>query len=60
MSLYVAKGTGIYVHNKVKFGANVIIGHSSCIGYGDPEDGEIVIEDNVTIGAFCVIHFVHN
>jgi UDP-3-O-[3-hydroxymyristoyl] glucosamine N-acyltransferase len=50
-------GTGIFVHDNVKIGKGVKIGHCSCIGYGDPEDGEIVIEDNVTIGAFCIIHF---
>jgi len=54
---YVENGTGIYVHPNVKIGKNVKIGHCSCVGYGDPEDGEILIEDNVTIGAFCVIHF---
>ena len=57
MSHYKAFGTGIFVHDKVKIGKNVTIGHCSCIGFGDPEDGEIVIEDNVSIGAFCVIHF---
>jgi acetyltransferase-like isoleucine patch superfamily enzyme len=50
-------GTGIFVHDKVNIGKNVKIGHCSCIGYGDPADGEIIIEDNVTIGAYCVIHF---
>jgi len=57
MNLYEAIGTGIFIHEKVKIGENVKIGHCSCIGFGDPEDGEIIIEDNVTIGAFCVIHF---
>jgi bifunctional UDP-N-acetylglucosamine pyrophosphorylase/glucosamine-1-phosphate N-acetyltransferase len=57
MNLYEAIGTGIFVHEKVKIGENVKIGHCSCIGFGDPEDGEIIIEDNVTIGAFCIIHF---
>lgn len=57
MKPYEANGTGIYVHEKVRIGRNVKIGHFSCIGYGDPDDGEIVIEDNVTIGAYCVIHF---
>lgn len=50
-------GTGIYVHPSVKVGKNVTIGHCTCIGYGNPNDGDIVIGDNVTIGAFCVIHF---
>lgn len=57
MNLYEAIGTGIFVHEKVKIGENVKIGHCSCIGFGAPEDGEIIIEDNVTIGAFCIIHF---
>lgn len=57
MKPYVEIGTGIFVHDKVKIGKNVTIGHGSCIGFGDPEDGEIIIEDNVSIGAFCVIHF---
>lgn len=57
MKRYEENGTGIYVHEKVKIGKNVKIGHCSCIGYGDPDDGEIIIEDNVMIGAFCVIHF---
>jgi serine acetyltransferase len=57
MKNYEENGTGIYVHEKVKIGKNVKIGHCSFIGYGDPNDGEILIEDNVTIGAFCVIHF---
>jgi UDP-3-O-[3-hydroxymyristoyl] glucosamine N-acyltransferase len=57
MNHYKAFGTEIFVHDKVKIGKNVTIGHCSCIGFGDPEDGEIVIEDNVSIGAFCVIHF---
>jgi UDP-3-O-[3-hydroxymyristoyl] glucosamine N-acyltransferase len=35
----------------------VTIGHCSCIGYGDPANREIIIEDNVSIGAFCVINF---
>lgn len=57
MKNYEKTGTGIFVHEKVKIGKNVKIGHSSCIGYGDPEDGDIIIEDNVTIGAFCLIYF---
>lgn len=57
MKPYQELGTSIYVHENVKIGKNVKIGHSSCIGYGDPVDGEIIIEDNVSIGAFCVIHF---
>ncbi|MCL2650918.1 MAG: hypothetical protein FWD60_07845 [Candidatus Azobacteroides sp.] len=57
MNVYEAIGTGIFVHEKVKIGKNVKIGHCSCIGFGNPEDGEIIIEDSVTIGAFCVIHF---
>jgi serine acetyltransferase len=57
MNNYETIGTGIFVHDKVKIGKNVTIGHNSCIGFGDPEDGEIIIEDNVSIGAFCVIHF---
>lgn len=57
MKLYKEMGTGIFVHEKVKIGKNVTIGHCSCIGFGNPDDGEIIIEDNVTIGAFCVIHF---
>ncbi|WP_456438560.1 hypothetical protein [Psychroserpens sp.] len=50
-------GTGIFVHENVKIGKNVTIGHCSCIGFGNSDDGEIIIEDNVTIGAFCIIHF---
>ena len=57
MKHYKSIGTGIFVHESVKIGENVTIGHGSCIGFGDPEDGELIIEDNVTIGAFCVIHF---
>jgi UDP-3-O-[3-hydroxymyristoyl] glucosamine N-acyltransferase len=57
MKTYQDSGIGIYVHEKVRIGKNVKIGHCSCIGYGDPDDGEIIIGDNVTIGAFCVIHF---
>lgn len=57
MKKYEEIGTGIFVHEKVKIGKNVTIGHCSCIGFGDPDDGEIIIGDNVTIGAFCVIHF---
>lgn len=57
MSHYEKIGTGVFLHEKVKIGKNVSIGHCSCIGFGDPEDGEIIIEDNVSIGAFCVIHF---
>jgi UDP-3-O-[3-hydroxymyristoyl] glucosamine N-acyltransferase len=57
MKMYAQNGSGIYVHEKVKIGKNVKIGHCSCIGYGDPDDGVIIIEDNVTISAFCVIHF---
>lgn len=57
MKPYEKIGTGIYVHENVKIGKNVTIGHSSCVGFGDPEDGEIIIEDNVKIGAFCVVHF---
>ena len=54
---FIQDGTGIYVHENVVIGDNVRIGHSSCIGYGDPDDGKIIIEDGVIIGAFCVIHF---
>mgnify|MGYP000949200604 CR=1 FL=1 len=57
MKSYESLGVGIFVHEKAKIGKNVTIGHCSCIGFGDPEDGELIIEDNVTIGAFCVIHF---
>jgi serine acetyltransferase len=57
MKNYEELGTGIFVHNNVKIGKNVIIGHGSCIGYGDPKDGDLIIEDNVKIGAFCVVHF---
>lgn len=57
MKPYIEIGIGIFVHENVKIGKNVKIGHCSCIGYGNPEDGEIIIGDNVTIGAFCVIHF---
>ena len=57
MKPYEEIGTGIFVHEKVKVGKNVTIGHGSCIGFGDPDDGELIIEDNVTIGAFCIIHF---
>lgn len=57
VNTFTEMGTGIYVHPNVKIGKNVKIGHCTCIGYGDPALGEIVLEDNVTIGAFCVIHF---
>jgi len=57
MKPYEELGNGIFVHEEVKFGKGVKIGHGSCIGFGNPEDGEIVIEDNVTIGAYCIIHF---
>lgn len=57
MKNYEEIGNRIFVHEKVTIGKNVTIGHCSCIGFGDPEDGEIIIEDNVSIGAFCVIHF---
>lgn len=57
MKNYAENGTGIFVHDKVKVGKDVLIGHCSCIGYGDPADGEIIIGNNVKIGAFCVIHF---
>lgn len=57
MITYEPNGMGVFVHPVVRIGKNVKIGHCSCIGYGDPVDGEIIIEDNVTIGAFCVIHF---
>jgi serine acetyltransferase len=50
-------GEGIFVHPRVSIGKNVSIGHGSCIGYGNPSDGELVISNNVKIGAFCVIHF---
>jgi UDP-3-O-[3-hydroxymyristoyl] glucosamine N-acyltransferase len=50
-------GTGVFLHSNVKIGKNVRIGHCSCIGFGNPSDGEIVIGDNVTIGAFCIVHF---
>ncbi len=57
MNSYIALGTGIFVHENVRIGVNVTIGHGTCIGFGDPDDGEIIIEDGVSIGAFCVIHF---
>ncbi|MPL94172.1 UDP-3-O-(3-hydroxymyristoyl)glucosamine N-acyltransferase [bioreactor metagenome] len=57
MKNHEALGNGIFVHKEVKIGKNVTIGHSSCIGFGDPKDGDLIIEDNVKIGAFCVIHF---
>lgn len=57
MKTYTEIGLGIYVHEKVKIGKNVTIGHCSCIGYGNPDDGLIIIEDNVSIGAFCIVHF---
>lgn len=57
MSKFEAIGTGIFVHEKVKIGKNVTIGHCSYIGYGNPEDGEIIIEDDVFIGAYCIIYF---
>jgi UDP-3-O-[3-hydroxymyristoyl] glucosamine N-acyltransferase len=57
VNTFTEMGTGIYVHPNVKIGKNVKIGHNSCVGYGDPTEGEIVIGDNVTIGAFCIIHF---
>lgn len=57
MKNYETIGRDIFIHDKVKLGRNVTIGHCSCIGFGDPDDGEIIIEDNVSIGAFCVVHF---
>lgn len=57
MKSYEEIGTGVYVHSSVKIGKNVKIGHCSCIGFGNSNDGEIIIGDNVSIGAFCVVHF---
>lgn len=57
MTNYKKFGDYIYIHPNVKIGKNVAIGHCSCIGFGDPSIGEIIIEDDVFIGAFCVIHF---
>lgn len=57
MSRYKEIGSGIYVHPNVQIGKDVTIGHCSCLGFGDPNDGEIIIGDNVSIGAFCIIHF---
>lgn len=47
----------MFIHEKVRVGKNVTIGHGACIGYGDPDDGEIIIGDDVSIGAFSLIHF---
>jgi len=57
MKNYLQIGTGAFVHPSVKIGKNVTIGHCACIGYGNPEVGEIFLGNNVVIGAFCVIHF---
>ena len=57
MRKFEKNGTGIYVHPNVSIGSNVKIGHCSYIGCGDPGDGKIIIEDDVTINAFCVVHF---
>lgn len=57
MKTYKEIGSGIFVHENVRIGKNVTIGHCSCIGFGDPEGREIIINDGVTIGAFCIIHF---
>lgn len=57
MSKYEKNGTGIYVHPDVSIGSNVKIGHCSHIGWGNSDEGKIVIEDNVTINSFCVVHF---
>jgi UDP-3-O-[3-hydroxymyristoyl] glucosamine N-acyltransferase len=51
------KGIGVYVHDDVIIGKNVKIGPYSFIGYGDSSDGKIIIEDDVIIGAYCIIHF---
>ncbi|MEQ9404328.1 MAG: hypothetical protein RIM99_12115 [Cyclobacteriaceae bacterium] len=57
MKEYQELGTSIFVHEKVKIGKNVKIGHCSCVGSGDPADGEVIIKDDVQIGAFCVVEF---
>lgn len=48
-------GTGVWIDHRVKFGKNVTIGHCSCIGYPDEDESVLTIEDDVKIGAFCVI-----
>jgi len=57
MNSFLASGQKAFVHENVHLGKNVKIGHCSILGFGDPGDGGIFIEDNVTIGAFCVIYF---
>ncbi|WP_295232997.1 DapH/DapD/GlmU-related protein [Sediminibacterium sp.] len=57
MNSFTPYGTSIYVHPSVRLGKNVKIGHGSCIGFGEPDGTEIVIGDDVIIGAYCVIHF---
>lgn len=57
MKTYKEEGFGVYVHEKVRLGQNVRIGHCSCVGYGNPSDGTISIGNDVSIGAFCVIYF---
>jgi len=51
-------GSGIYISKYVEYGDNLFVGHNSIIGFSfSPKDNfKIIIEDNVSIGAFCVIH----
>lgn len=49
-------GGGIWISDQAILGKNVAIGHGSCVGYGDDETQQVWIMDNVSIGAFCVIH----
>lgn len=56
MNDYRALGSGIFVHPSVRIGKDVTIGHGSIVGYGIPDEEETIVEDGVSIGAFCVIN----
>jgi acetyltransferase-like isoleucine patch superfamily enzyme len=51
---------GAWIHPDITLPAGVRVGFCSCIGHGSIEYGVTTIEDNVHIGAFCVVeHGVH-
>lgn len=56
MTKPVLLGSGIFIAPDAELGADVRVGHASCIGFPDVEGrGPTVLGDGVTIGAFCVI-----